>query len=255
MESTPPGSPSQHASPNCSQREHDDTQRLLRELHDAVTANQRSGRLQALTAVILSLATLMSTWCGYQAARWSAEQSTMQSVADTAERQAAENTLAGLQIRTQDGLIILEYWRAMRTGDERASTTLFAHMRPELQRAVEESISEGILENPSVPGPLQQESYVLQSETLASAQRHTAHTASSQAVVSGYRSNEYVLLTLMMASVLFVGGISTTFSRKSVRRTLGVIASLVFAVAITRMFLLPVLWPVSFGAPSGAMAD
>lgn len=225
----------------------DNTRELLQQVLEAVTSSQRSGRLQALTAIILSLATLTTTWCGYQAARWSDDQSQYQSASDTAERQAAENTLAGLQVRTQDGLLILEYWRAQRAGDERTHKTVFAHMRPELQRALETSIREGILENPSVPGPLQQKEYSLEVETLASAQRREARAAGDQAAVAGQVSSEYVLLTLMLASVLFVGGVSSTFSRASVRRSLGVVAFLVFAVAIVGVLRLPVLWPLSGG--------
>ena len=255
MESQPATSSSQATTLVDPKHNVDDTRELLRQIHEAVTAGRRSGRMQALTAVILSLATLTSTWCGYQAARWSGVQSQLQSAADTAERQAAENTLAGLQIRTQDGLLVLEYWRALRDGDERTTTTIESKMRPELQRAVKASIRDGILEKTSVSGPLQREEYRLEVEVVAGTRRDDAKKSSTQAVVAGQVSNEYVLLTLMLASVLFVGGVSTTFSRKAVRRALSVIALLVFAVAIVSVTRLPVLWPALSNAASNAASD
>lgn len=230
-----------------SAHENGEVLQLLRQVHDAVTANRRSGGLQVLTAIVLSLATLMSTWCGYQAARWSGVQSSMQSDSDTAEREAAENTLAGLQIRTQDAMVVLEYWRAMRGNDTVAQATILAHMRPELKRAVEASVREGIAENPSVAGPLQQEEYVLSVESLAGEQRQKARTHALSAIGAGRMSRDYVLISLMLASVLFVGGISNTFSRAPIRRTLGIIALCVFGVALLKMASLQVLWPVSGG--------
>jgi hypothetical protein len=255
MESKPATSTSQAMPVVDSQHTVDDTREMLRQIHEAVIAGRRSGGMQALTAVILSLATLTSTWCGYQAARWSGVQSELQSAADTAERQAAENTLAGLQIRTQDGLLILEYWRALRDGDERTTTTMESKMRPELQRALKASIREGILEKSSVAGPLQREEYRLDVEVVAGTRRDDAKKSSTQAVVAGQVSSEYVLLTLMLASVLFVGGVSTTFSRKYVRRALSTIALLVFAVAVASVTRLPVLWPALNRAVSNTASD
>ncbi|MDX2116211.1 MAG: hypothetical protein SFZ24_11430 [Planctomycetota bacterium] len=218
---------------------------LLRRIHDAVTANQRSGPLQALIAVTLSLATLGSTWCGYQAAQWSSRQSTLQSHADTAEREAAENTLAGLQIRTQDGLLVLEYWRARRTGEQQVVANLLAHMRPELRQGLEASVREGILENPAVKGPMQREEYALEVESLARQQRDLSRQASAQADRADSVSDRYVLVTLLLASTLFVGGISTTFSRPLICRALGLVAAAVFTVALINICTLPVFWPSS----------
>jgi hypothetical protein len=228
----------------------DESRELLRQVHEAVVAGRTSGRMQAVTALILSLATLMSTWCGYQAAQWSSLQSGLQSRADTAERQAAGDTLAGLQIRTQDGLILLEYWRLLRAGDQSSAATLESKMKPVLRSAVSASIRDGILSNPSVVGPLHRPEYRLDVEVEAAARREDAGKLSAQAAAAGQVSNEYVLLTLMMASVLFVGGVSTTFSRKRVRRVLSVIALVAFAISMISAVRLDVLWPKIGGKAS-----
>lgn len=224
-----------------------DAHRMLREVHESVVSSRRSTGLQTLTAVILSLATLMSTWCGYQASRWAGVQGSMQSTADTAERQAAENMLAGLQIRTQDGLVLLEFWRALRTGDDTTRQMLMMRMRPELQSAVEASIRQGILKDPKVPGPLHQPEYVLETETRAAVDREVAKRANVISDAAGGASSSYVLLTLLLASTLFIGGIASTFSRHTLRRALAYVAVLVFVLSAVRMTLLPVLWPNSTG--------
>lgn len=232
----------------------DESRELLRQVHEAVTAGRRSGRVQALMAIVLSLATLTSTWCGYQAARWSGLQSSLQSSADTAERQAAENTIVGLQIRTQDEIMLLEYWRATRDGDERTKSLIELRMSPALKAATQASIREGIFKNPAVKGPLQRPEYQLEIETIAAARRSDAAKWSAEGGVAGLISNDYVLLTLTLASVLFLGGMSSTFSRPLVRKGLGVIAILVFAVAAVYALRLDVLWP-KIGAADAAAAD
>lgn len=252
-----PTDPSQPAQPRVAEQASiDEARELLRQVHEAVTSGRRSGRMQAVTAIILSLATLTSTWCGYQAARWSGVQSGLQSDADTAERQAAENTLVGLQIRTQDEILLLEYWRAQRDADQRTTSLIELRMRPELKAATEAAIREGIFRDPAVKGPLQRPEYRLEPETIAAARRADAAKWSSQAAVAGRVSNEYVLLTLMLASVLFIGGVSTTFSRPLVRKTLGVLAMIVFVVAVARVLRLDILWPqLSDGQPAAAGSE
>jgi hypothetical protein len=221
----------------------DESRELLRQVHAAVIAGRRSGRVQAVLAIILSMATLTSTWCGYQAARWSSLQSSLQSSADTAERKAAENTLVGLQIRTQDEIMLLEYWRALRGRDQATASMIDLRMRPELKAATDAAIREGIFNNPAVKGPMQRPEYRLEVETIAEARRSDAAKWSAEGGVAGRISNNYVLLTLTLASVLFLGGISNTFSRPRVRKSLGIIALLVFTVAVVHALRLEVLWP------------
>ncbi|MBS0197188.1 MAG: hypothetical protein JSR77_10560 [Planctomycetes bacterium] len=210
-------------------------QRILK----AVEKDNRRGWLELAVAIILSLATLASTWCGYQARQWGGVAGSSQVAADTSERQAAEFTILALQLRTQDGLLLLEYWRAMREQDVKTAETIKAHMRPVLKAAVEATLAAGILTNPQVTGPLQRAEYALPEETRAAAEREKAGQMRAKAASAGERANQHVLLTLMFASVLFFGGISSTFTERRVRIGLAVVALLLFAFTAVRMLGLP----------------
>lgn len=216
-----------------------ETHALLHRVLKAVEKDSRRGRLELLVAIVLSLATLASTWCGYQAGQWGGVAGSNQVAADTAERQAAENTIVGLQLRTQDGLVILELWRALRQGDSKASETIKLHMRPSLRQAVESSIAAGILTNPEAPGPLQRPEYVLPEEQRAAVHREQAGQHRAKAGAAGERAGQYVLLTLMFASVLFFGGIAGTFTARRVRFGLAVVALASFLFAAARLLMLP----------------
>ena len=216
-----------------------DTHELLHRILSA-TESKRRGRLELALAIIMSLATLCSTWSGYQANQWGGTHSSKQAGADTAERQAAEDTLAGLQLRTFDALEVREYWTALRAKDTELSEMVFLHMRPELQAAVRASIDAGILKDPTLPGPFQRPEYALAVEASAKRLRAEAILLHSEAQVAGRYNGSYVLMTLMFASVLFFGGITGTFTARRVRIGLGWVALGLFVVTLGFLLQLPI---------------
>lgn len=212
----------------------------LQNILAAVEKDKRRGWLELVLAIILSLTTLATTWCGYQARLWGSMQATKQAAGDTAERKAAEDTIVGLQLRTFDGIVMLTYWDALRQKDAQTAEALVARMRPALRKAIEVSIAAGVLTNPEVAGPLQRPEYVLAEEQSAKRLRDDANKLNDAAQAAGKVSGEYVLLTLMFASVLFFGGITGTFSSRNVRTGLGCVALILFLTTIWLLFALPV---------------
>ena len=94
-----------------------DNETQLRHILAALEKHNRRGMIELGLAIILSLATFASTWCGYQANLWGDEASSQQGAADTAERDAIEDTIIGLQLRTFDEVAIDSYFAALRGGD------------------------------------------------------------------------------------------------------------------------------------------
>jgi hypothetical protein len=227
-----------HATPTSPEAH--DTNALLRRVLDAVEGNTRRGRLELVLAIIMSLGTLASTWCGYQANLWAGNQMAQQAESSTADRQAAEDTLAALQLRTFDGITLLAYWEAFRAGNTEVSEGIFARMRPSLQRAIQASIAAGVLHDPTVAGPLHRPEYVLEEEERARTLRADAHRLQAEAAASGRASGSYVLLTIMFASVLFFGGITGTFTARRVRVGLGWISLLLFVITMILLARLPI---------------
>lgn len=188
---------------------------------------------------MLSLATFASTWCGYQAQQWGGAQGDLHAAADTAERQAAENTIVALQLRTQDSMVLSEYWQALRHREPRAAQTILLHMRPVLRQALQASVDSGILHDPSLAGPLQRPEYILTEEQRAAEQRAEAGKLKADATSAGKFAGQYVVLTLMFASVLFFGGIAGTFNERRVRAGLAIVSLCLFAFTLLSMVGLP----------------
>lgn len=214
------------------------TDQLLRRIVVAVESNRR-GRLEVVMAIVLSLATLCSTWCGYQASQWNGKSSSVGDAADTAEREAAENTIVALQLRTQDGLLLLEYWKAARSGDAKTAELARSRLPSRARVALDAAVAAGALENPDAPGPLHRAEYVIPEEQAAKRQREECKRWRDEANAAGDVGASYVLLTLVFASVLFFGGITGTFSARRIRLVLGVLALAIFAVAVAKMLGLP----------------
>jgi hypothetical protein len=235
-------SPNPSEPPHSSHKESTGTDAVLNRILAAVEGGKRRGRLELAMAIILSLATLCSTWCGFQAKQWGGVQSSSQAAADTAERQAAEDTIVGLQLRTFDGISLLEYWRALRQKDAEVHEGIFARMRPALQAAVKGALEAGVLHDPKAVGPLQRPEYVLEVETNAAKLRVEAREAQQAAREAGQVGGAYVLMTLAFASVLFFGGITGTFSQPRIRIGLGCVALVLFLAALATLVRLSINW-------------
>jgi len=219
---------------------HAPTEAALQRVLDAINANNRRGRFELVIAILLALTSLASTWCGYQASNWGSDQLLSQDAADSAERQAAEDTIVALQLRTFDGITMLSYWDAIRSGDEQSQQAHLARMRPQLRLAIEAALAEGVLTDPSVAGPLQRPEYRLPEEDSARAGREEATRLRTSVQRAGRASADYVLLTLMFASVLFFGGVTSTLGSPRARKFLGGAALTIFLIALARLAFLPV---------------
>ncbi len=230
----PPNEIAAHADASPTDRE------LLERIFTAVDSSRQRGRFELFVAVLLAMASLASTWCGYQASNWGGDQLLNQDAADSAERQAAEDTIVGLQLRTFDGMAMLSYWDVLRQGDVQSQEAHLARMRPALRDAIKAALAEGVLTDPSVKGPLQRPEYMLDQEASAAAKRDEAASLREQVQIAGRASADYVLLTLMFASVLFFGGITGTLDSPRARRFLGVAAVIIFLIALGRLAFLPV---------------
>ena len=135
---------------------------------------------------------------------------------------------------------MLQYWSALRSGDAGAQDAIFSQMRPALQQAIQAALAAGVLNDPKQPGPLQRPEYVLSEEQEARRLRDEASVRKAAAQVAGDHSSSYILLTLMFASVLFFGGITSTFTSRPVRLGLGCASLILFVGTIVILAGLPV---------------
>lgn len=197
--------------------------------------------LEIISAVLLSLATLTSAWSAYQATRWSGVQATEFSKASSLRVESGKkNTVAGRKISIQAGLFV-QYAAAKSQNNDKLADFLIERFPPELKRATLTWLKTNPLDNPDAPpSPFDMPEYQLkeiqESEELTS----EANQSFEKAKVANQNGDNYVLLTVLFASVLFFSGVAPKFHAFSLRVAMLSLGGVVFVAAAIILSTFPV---------------
>lgn len=218
-----------------------ETSVLLSRILAAVEKDEQSRWAEIACAVVLSLATVSTAWCAYQATLWSGVQTFRLAAANKANRESSTFQIEALQLKAHDAAMGVNWMNAKHEGNERQERFLFERFRPEMRKAVEAWMKTDPFNNPKAPlGPLAMPEYV--QKELVEAQR--LEELSDQEFAAARRANEtsdtYVLLTVLFASVLFFGGIAGTIDSRRMRMAIVSIASALFVIITVLLATMPI---------------
>ncbi len=214
---------------------------LLRRLARALEGNARSRRLEIASAVLLGLAATASAWCGYQSNLWTGVQTFSLVAADEAARKSMQLTLQATQLQTIDLGFFTTFVEASFRGDKKLADFVLRRFRPEARRAVDAWLRTDPFNNPNAPvRPLAMAEYA--SPERDAAKRADAEQARMLAAAqqASRSSDEYVLLTVRFAAVLFFGGIVSTFELQRLRTSVFLLAAALFTLSTIVLATLPV---------------
>jgi hypothetical protein len=199
----------------------------------------RRERLTELGAVLmLSLATLATAWSGYQAARWSGEQSQHYARASTMRiKSQAQTTQAG-QLRIDDLLLFNEWLDARAAGDDRLATIYRRRFRPAFRPAFRAWVAQE--STGSVPSPLYMPQYRPQEAARAVELDARADQLYREGTAAKSTDDHYVLSTVFFAAVLFLAGISLRLEWRRLRLAVLGIAAAMLLTGIGYVMTLPV---------------
>ncbi len=186
----------------------------------------RERRVEMIAAILLSIATVITAWSAYQATRWSGEQA---QAYVTASAHRTESVRASTTVNRQvliDVNVFLGWLDAVRSGHDALAGDIRDRMRDEFRPAFEAwlaSAPEGQLPEGT---PFTRPEYVLAAQQES--ERLEAEAAAS--FDAGQRANQisddFVLATVMLASVLFFSGLGGTFDSFRAQMFLLVLAGL-----------------------------
>ena len=202
--------------------------------------SSRERRLELLAVVLLAATTLATAWCGYQAARWSGEQSQNYARASTARIEAqAAATQAG-QLRIDDLLYFNGWLDARERGDAALEALYRRRFRPEFVPAFDAWIAQQPFTNPdAIAGPLYMPQYK-PPELVRSAQLDaTADQRFTAATEAKTTDDRYILTTVFLAAVLFFAGISLRLDWQPLRLFVLGLAAVLLLAATGYMIALP----------------
>lgn len=198
--------------------------------------------IEIWAAVLLSIATVATAWCAYQATRWSSAQQANYAAASAARVESSRAYNRGRQFAAMDLDLFADYAEAVAAGNTELQTFYVEHLfRSEFLPVLEAWLATDPLNNPDAPrNPFVDETYLdellAESETFQS----EAEVTTEQAEEANQVGDEYILDTVFYAMVLFFAGISTKFSSRRVKIGLLGLGTLVFLAVLSRLLVTPI---------------
>lgn len=184
------------------------------------------------TVVVLSITAVLTAWCGFEASKWGGEMSIAFSQASSARVQAAAAESEAQAARQYDLTIYTEWVLAEHSGD--ASLTRFIEQRFSPQFAV--AFDAWTVGGRHARGPAAMEEYVLPGSVEAEKLVAKADAKFSDALVFNQRGDNYSLMTVLFALVLFFAALSQSQKvdwRRWTFLTLGLVLGTVGAVIVS----------------------
>jgi hypothetical protein len=198
-------------------------------------------RLELGAVLLLSLTTLATAWSGYQAARWSGEQSQHYARASATRIKAQQQATAGGQLRIDDLLYFNGWLDARQAGNVKLEAIYERRFRPAFVPAYRAWLAQKPFTNPNaVPGPLYMPQYRLAQDAAAKRLDAQGDDLYQEGTAAKSNDDKYILSTVFFAAVLFFAGISLRLDWRPLRVFVLGMASLLLIGGATFVATLPV---------------
>lgn len=196
--------------------------------------------LEIVEAILLAMVAIATAWSGYQAAKWDGLQDELYEQSTRLRVQAQGKATRAGQEQIYDANSVNEWIKAKVAGNQKLVQIFERRFRPEFKVAFDAWIKLDPLNNPDAPaGPLLMPEYrnALAEESAKTSEEATK--AFEQGARARSRSDDYVRVTVLLATVLLLVAISQRFRTHQVRVGLAVIALLLLCIPIYRIVTLP----------------
>ena len=191
-------------------------------------------------AVLLSIVTLAAGWSGYSAAKWNTESRIQLAQASAARTESSRAAAIALTDRNFDSSTFGAWFTAYTVGNQRAMRVAVRRFRPEFRLAFDAWRETRPETNPNAPkGPTYMPQYRETALLEAKALDAKADHYFDEGAIAGETSDKYIRITVFLASVLFLVGISTHFPYRGVRYALIGLGGVLLVAALVQLAMLP----------------
>jgi len=190
--------------------------------------------------VLLSLVAIIAAWSGYAAAKFSTESSLDLSGASALHTEASEAAQGSLTYRVGDAITFNAWLGTHTAGDKQAEAVAIKRFRPGFRVAFDAWIATRPFTNPKAPpGPQSMPQYHPpgQAESVRLDADAVQHFKAGEHAAS--ISDDYVRTAVILASVLFLVGISSHFPLRGVRIGLISVGAVLLVFALVHIVTLP----------------
>jgi hypothetical protein len=191
-------------------------------------------------AVLLSAVALLAAWSGYSAAKWGSESSLSLAEASATRTQANRFDIEATQIRTLDAVKFNSAFAAYATGNTKLYRLAVDRFRPGYRTAFDAWVATHPLKNPNArPDPSDLPQYKIAEQVHGQALDAEADAQFKEGQSASGTADKYVRLTVFLAAILFLIGISSHFPVRAARYGLIGTACVLLAVSLAQLATLP----------------
>lgn len=216
-------------------------------------------RLEIAATAILALATILTAWSAFQSAKWSGLQSIAFAEAGAARTESARAAnLAGQQTQVDIGVFLR--WISAADGDIRSglierpteaslyeptvgtvSGFLFERMRDEFRPALDAWLDTDPFGNPDAPAsPFVMDEYQLEASARAEELQVLAELRSADGIDNNKQADDYVLMAVIFASVLFFVGLSSKLANPKSGLAILIVGIVLFVGGAVTLLTFPI---------------
>lgn len=212
--------------------------RVEEQAAESVHRHRRS--LSIAEAVLLSVVALTAAWSGYAAAKWSTDSSLKLAKASATRTKANRAFQGSLTLRSQDASNFNAWFTAYLLGNRRGEQIAEKRFRPQYDVAFRAWLRTKPFTNPDAPkGPQYMPQYHptgAAASKVLDAQADAYYSEGEHAAITG---DKYIRVTVILASVLFLVGISSHFPLVGIRIGLICVGAALLLFAAVEILQLP----------------
>jgi hypothetical protein len=196
--------------------------------------------LEIVEAIVLALVACATAWSGYQAARWDSQQSQLYGRSSRIRVEAEGFSVRSNQERQYNASNVNEWLKAEAHGEKDLAELFERRFLPEYRPAFEAWKKTDPLHNPNAPaGPLLMPEYRDSNAAEFTRLDHEATELFERGTSARERGDDYVRVTVFLATVLLLTAISQRFRDHRIRFALVVVAMLLLCFPLWRILTLP----------------
>ena len=196
-----------------------------------------SGPSETIALILLSVTAILTAWCGFQASKWGGEMSIAFSQASSARIEAARQQGIANNARQADLTIYAVYVQAQATNNRQLATYVENRFSSEFKVAFDAWRAAGM----PTKSPFAVPAYVPPGTSEADAADKRADSLFAKALVNNQRADDYTLLTVLAALVLFFAAVAGRLNNRRTQWAALSIGAVLFIVAGVIVATFPVI--------------
>ena len=203
-------------------------------------SERREWVIAVVEAALLAIVAVLAAFSGYASAKWSTESRIDLAKASTLRTEAATDELAAMSQRNFDSSTFESWFVAWVAGNASKEAVAERRFTPNFRNAFNAWMATNPETNPNAPpGPTYMPEYKQPKAVQAAALNQQATALFNQGTTAADHSDDYVRVTVYLATVLFLLALSGHFRIRSIRIALVAVSGLALVLSLIDLASLP----------------